>query len=218
MLIIVSLASALKSGTIAQPQRYVSLGEYIPGIKIDARYYAPNNFTGAPLPGYLAPKVLLLRQAADSLILVREYLNQQGYGLKVFDGYRPQKAVNAFVKWAQAPGYETKEKYYPDVPKDSLFPQGYIAKKSGHSRGSTVDLTLVLLSTGKELDMGTPFDYFGPESHPLSPLISEKARQNRLILRRTMVAFGFKPLHTEWWHFTLNDEPYPDTYFDFDIE
>ena len=189
-----------------------------PEIVLDVRYFGTENFTGRNVPGYMFPKVYLTREAYARLEEVVVLLGKQGLGIKIFDGYRPQKAVDFFVKWALIPGDTLKKRdYYPGIKKSLLFSEGYIAEKSGHSRGSTIDLTLISLKNGEELDMGTGYDFFGPESHPLSQRVSTTARANRMILRHAMMACGFKPLSTEWWHFTLVDEPFPDTYFDFDI-
>ncbi len=140
-------------------------------------------------------------------------------GLKLFDAYRPQQAVNHFVRWAKVLNDTLmKQSYYPDVPKSELFKRGYIASKSGHSRGSTVDLTLIDLDTGNELDMGSPYDFFGVQSHPFYKKITDKQRKNRMLLRRVMLKNGFKPYENEWWHFTLRDEPFPNQYFDFPVK
>ncbi|MEX0976621.1 MAG: M15 family metallopeptidase [Woeseia sp.] len=200
-------------------QNFVYLHEFIPGIELDVRYHSSDNFVGSPVDGYDRPVILMTRAAATALRDVHERLNEQGLGLKVFDAYRPQKAVDHFVRWAADPADTlTKRKYYPDVPKNRLFELGYIAEKSGHTRGSTVDLTVVDLATGVELDMGSAWDFFGEISHHDSPLVDAEATVNRNLLRDVMVEHGFKPYAQEWWHYTLANEPYPDTYFDFDVE
>ncbi|MGQ5523966.1 M15 family metallopeptidase [Chitinimonas sp. PSY-7] len=194
-----------------------------PAIQQDMLYVGNNNFIGRPIRGYEAPKCILTVNAAEALAKVQSQLERQGLGLKVTDCYRPQTAVNDFVDWSEdANNQKMKSKYYPNVDKAKLFDEGYIAKRSGHSRGSTVDVTLVKLplshkSLAPELDMGTPIDFMDPLSHPFSSAISEKAQKNRLILREAMLSNGFMPLSTEWWHFTLVDEPYPDTYFDIPV-
>lgn len=206
----------------AAPDGFVDVGEMIPGVVIEARYAGSENFMGRPVRGYRADKVLLSREAAVALADVQRQLAANGMGLKLFDGYRPQRAVDDFMAWTRdANDTVQKQTYYPNVAKDRLVPDGYIAAKSGHSRGSTVDLTIVrLLEDGhiEELDMGSPWDFFGPVSHPSSTAVSEEARANRMLLRVLMIGAGFKPLEEEWWHFTLRDEPYPDTYFDFPVE
>jgi zinc D-Ala-D-Ala dipeptidase len=178
-----------------------------------------DNFVGSPVDGYNRPVILITHQAAIALRDVHTELNTQGLGLKVFDAYRPQKAVDHFVRWAADPADTvTKSKYYPEVPKNRLFELGYIAERSGHTRGSTVDLTIVNLATGVELDMGSPWDFFGEVSHHDSPLVDEEANANRDLLRNVMIRHGFRPYANEWWHYTLENEPYPETYFDFDVE
>lgn len=200
-------------------QDFVYLHEIIPGIKLDVRYHSADNFVGARIDGYNRPVILIGRPAAIALRGVHESLEERGFGLKVFDAYRPQKAVDHFVRWAADPAdTRTKRKYYPDIPKNRLFELGYIAEKSGHTRGSTVDLTVVHLATGHELDMGSGWDFFGEVSHHDSPLVNDEATTNRELLRDVMVAYGFVPYANEWWHYTLADEPWPDTYFDFDVE
>ncbi|HZW60404.1 MAG TPA: M15 family metallopeptidase, partial [Woeseiaceae bacterium] len=197
----------------------VYLDARIPDIVMDVRYYSTDNFTGARVDGYRRPTLLLSRPAADALADVQAALRARGLGLKVFDAYRPQKAVDRFVRWARdAADTVAKQRYYPAIAKDRLFELGYIAAKSGHTRGSTLDLTVVWLPSGRELDMGSPWDFFGEISHHDSPLVDEAAAANRKLLRDVMVAHGFEPYANEWWHYTLANEPYPETYFDFDVE
>lgn len=182
-------------------------------------YYGTQNFLGDTANCYQGAVAYLTGRAARALKRVENKLYERGMGLVIYDTYRPQCAVDHFVRWAQDLSDTAKKPiYYPDVSKDSLFHKGYIAAKSGHSRGSTVDLTLYDLTTGKELDMGTPIDYFGTASHPDSDLVSRGQRENRRILRQAMINEGFEPLNTEWWHFTLRDEPFPDTYFNFPVK
>lgn len=185
---------------------------------------------GTRIDGYEAPTALLTRQAADSLKAVSDDLKRMGFRLKIYDAYRPQKAVDHFVRWAKDVNDTVMKRYfYPDLDKSMLFPQEYIIERSGHTRGSTLDLTLFDMDKEKEADMGGTFDWFGKESHPdfcgnpdmfeYLPSDSLTAEQfnNRMILRRAMMRHGFKPLHTEWWHFTLENEPFPDTYFTFPV-
>ena len=201
------------------PDGFVDMGEFLADVQIEARYAGHGNFVGAPIDGYEAEKLLLTREAADALLAVQIELRQIGLGLKLFDGYRPQRAVDHFVRWAQNPEDDMmKSVYYPHVDKSELFEQGYIAEQSGHSRGSAVDLTLVSLETGEELDMGTRWDYFDPRSAPANQEVSPQHQARRMLLQITMIKHGFEPLAEEWWHFKLIDEPYPDTYFDFVIE
>ena len=199
--------------------QFVNLTDVVPDAILEIRYYSTYNFVGARVDGYLEPTALLTRQAADSLRAVSDDLMKQGYRLKIFDAYRPQCAVDHFVRWA-ADVNDTlmKPYFYPEVPRDRLFELGYIAKKSGHTRGSTVDLTLFDMATEKEVDMGGTFDWFGLESHPDYRGITPEQYHNRMILREAMLRHGFKPIGEEWWHFTLKNEPFPNTYFTFPVK
>lgn len=218
--VIALLAGCSSSGPAGDPAAgFVNLAEVAPGIRQDVRYFSADNFVGEPITGYQAPAIYMTREAATALRTVQSELAPFGIGLKVFDAYRPQQAVDHFVRWARdLDDQRMKARYYPNVAKADLFSDGYIAARSGHSRGSTVDLTLVALATGEELDMGTPWDYFDLASWPDSDLVTVQQQANRLLLRRAMLAAGFQPLTTEWWHFTLTGEPYPDTYFDFPVQ
>ena len=197
---------------------FVLLSEEIPDAILEIRYYSTYNFVGERIDGYEEPVALLTKEAASALKKVSDDLAKKGYRLKIFDAYRPQKAVDHFIRWAQDPDdTKMKEYFYPELDKDVLFPQGYILEHSGHSRGSTVDLTLFDMNTEKEVDMGGTFDYFGELSHPDYTDITDEQYENRMILRDAMLSHGFKPLDEEWWHFTLQDEPYTDTYFTFPV-
>ncbi|MCR5734026.1 MAG: M15 family metallopeptidase [Lachnospiraceae bacterium] len=197
---------------------FVLLSEAVPDVIQEIRYYSTYNFIGDRVDGYEEPVALLTKEAAAALKEVSDDLSEKGYRLKIFDAYRPQMAVDHFVRWAKDPDdTRMKEYFYPELSKDVLFPQGYIAKHSGHSRGSTVDLTLFDMNTEKEVDMGGTFDYFGQLSHPDYKKITDEQYENRMILRDAMTSHGFKPISEEWWHFTLKDEPYPDTYFTFPV-
>lgn len=200
------------------PSGFVDLKKIVPNLVIELRYNSENNFVGQRIDGYEAPICYLSLPAAEALKSVEEELLPFGLGLKVFDGYRPQRAVNHFVRWAKDLN-DTKMKayYYPNVLKSELFEKGYIAAHSGHSRGSTVDVTLIDLKTGKELDMGKGFDFFSSTSWPTSMEVTLQQRANRLLLRSVMLRHAFRPLEEEWWHFTLVNEPYPTTYFDFRV-
>lgn len=201
------------------PSGFVEISEAVPDAILEIRYYSTYNFVGERIDGYEEPVALLTKEAAAALGEVSDELAEQGYRLKIYDAYRPQRAVDHFRRWAADPeAVSMKEYFYPDLDKSVLFAQGYISARSGHSRGSTVDLTLFDMATGKEVDMGGTFDWFGPRSHPgyTSGLTAEQIA-NRKLLRDTMLAHGFKGINTEWWHFTLKDEPYPDTYFDFPV-
>jgi D-alanyl-D-alanine dipeptidase len=224
------------------PAGIVSLHDVAPSILMDIRYDTPHNFIGRPIKGYRQPLCILTRPAAEALARVQDRMLARGYSLKVYDCYRPQRAVDDFVRWGKRVGDQTmKAEFYPHVDKRVVFKEGYIATKSGHSRGSTMDLTLVRLPARPQahyrpgqnlvsctapawqrfrdnsIDMGTGYDCFDPLAHPLNKHIKGKQHRNRLVLRHAMLAQGFTPLATEWWHFTLADEPYPDTYFDFPV-
>ena len=211
--------------------QFVTLTDVVPDAILEIRYYGTYNFVGQRIDGYEEPTALLTKQAALALKAVSDDVMAQGYRLKIYDAYRPQKGVDHFVRWAQDLA-DTKMKpyFYPDLDKSVLFEQEYIYERSGHTRGSTIDLTLFDMATEKEL---------GPESHPdfcgnpdtgeytgdnsKSPAepkrsITAEQFEHRMILRRAMLAHGFKPLDTEWWHFTLRDEPFPDTYFTFPVK
>ena len=198
---------------------FVLLSDAVPDVIQEIRYYSTYNFVGERIDGYEEPCALMTKEAAAALKEVSDDVMAQGYRLKIYDAYRPQMAVDNFVRWAEdLDAVEMKPYFYPEVDKTLLFEQGYIDAKSGHSRGSTVDLTLFDMQTGKELDMGGTFDYFGELSHPdYTKTLTEQQLANRNILRDAMLRHGFKPLDTEWWHFTLKDEPYPDTYFEFKV-
>ena len=197
---------------------FVLLSEAVPDAILEMRYYSTYNFVGDRIEGYEEPVALLTKEAAAALKEVSDEVMAKGYRLKIYDAYRPQEAVTNFVEWAKdTEDTRMKEYFYPDLDKDVLFPQGYIAEHSGHSRGSTVDLTLFDMKTEKEVDMGGTFDFFGELSHPDYTGITEEQYANRMILREAMMAHGFKPLVEEWWHFTLEDEPYTDTYFTFPV-
>lgn len=209
-----------RPGTL--PDGFVYLDEKIPDLRLEPRYAGSHNFVGQPIDGYLKPRCILSREAAEALSKVQEELRPFGLGLKVFDGYRPQRAVDHFVRWAEnVSDTRMKTEFYPEVDKKNLFRDGYIAAKSSHSRGSTVDLTIVSLAgndAGGELDMGSGFDFFGPISWPDSPAVASPPRAHRMLLQEVMVKHGFKPYPQEWWHFTLKQEPWPDTYFNFPVQ
>ncbi len=201
------------------PKGFVYLSNVDASIQTEMRYISNNNFIGKPIDGYIKPTIIISETAANALKKVQQELLQFNLSLKIFDTYRPQQAVDHFVRWAKVLNDTLmKRQYYPNVPKTQLFNRGYISSKSGHTRGSTVDLTIMDLTSGEELDMGSPYDFFGEQSHALNDKISKKQRANRLLLRNLMVTNGFKPIKTEWWHFTLKNEPFPDTYFNFPIE
>ncbi|MRR59262.1 MAG: peptidase M15, partial [Deltaproteobacteria bacterium] len=204
------------------PQGFVYLDEIIPDLRQDLRYAGSHNFVGGPVDGYRKQRCILTAEAAEALRKVQEELQPFGLGVKVFDGYRPQMAVDQFVRWAHdVKDLRMKREFFPEVEKKDLFPDGYVAAKSGHSRGSSVDLTIVSLGaedTDRELEMGSGFDFFGLRSWPDSPSIPSPSRAHRLLLRMVMEKYGFKPYPREWWHFTLKNEPWPETYFNFPVQ
>lgn len=210
------LFSRLCADTI--PDDFVDISQTVPGITVETRYYGSDNFVGKRIDGYEAPRSYLTLPAAKALARVQSELERYGLGLKIFDAYRPQRAVDHFVRWAKdLEDIKMKKRYYPNVAKSTLFEKGYIAARSGHSRGSTVDLTIIDMASETALDMGTSFDYFGEESWPSSQAVTAQQRANRLLLRRVMMRHGFRPLEEEWWHFTLENEPYPERFFDFPV-
>ncbi|MBQ7210664.1 MAG: M15 family metallopeptidase [Paludibacteraceae bacterium] len=242
-LVILLMSSCKKQATPRAEEdssMFVNITDVVPDAILEIRYYGTYNFVGARIDGYEQPVALLTREAADSLKAVSDDVISQGFRLKIYDAYRPQRGVDHFVRWSQNPADTCMKCYfYPMLDKPVLFEQDYIMAKSGHTRGSTVDLTLFDMQTEKELDMGGTFDWFGEESHPdfcgnpetgeysgltaeqkakgMRPL-SEQQFRNRLILRNAMLRHGFKALDSEWWHFTLRNEPFPDTYFEFPVE
>ena len=207
-----------RGGAERDPSGFVVLSDVIPSVVLEIRYYSTYNFIGDRIDGYEEPTALLTKEAARALKSVAGEMNVQGYRLKIFDAYRPACAVKHFVLWGlEDQDIRMKPYFYPELEKQSLFAEGYIAARSGHSRGSTVDLTLLDMNTGREADMGSPFDLFSEVSHPDYRGITEEQYANRMLLQRVMVRNGFRPLDCEWWHFTLEDEPYPDTYFEFPV-
>lgn len=247
LLCMVAVLSACKTDKTPVPEElkpeenssdFVNITDVVPDAILEIRYYSTYNFVGARIDGYLQPMALMTREAADSLRAVSDDMLAQGYRLKIYDAYRPQMGVDHFVRWAaDIPDTLMKLYFYPDLDKSVLFDQEYIMAKSGHTRGSTVDLTLFDMATEKEVDMGGTFDWFGPESHPdfcgnpetgeytgdnsASPAarsITEEQFNNRMLLRNAMLRHGFKAIDSEWWHFTLKNEPYPDTYFTFPVK
>ena len=206
--------------SVGEAAGFVLLTDVIPDVILEIRYYSTFNFVGERIDSYEAPLAYLTEEAAFALKKASDSLKKQGYRLKIYDAYRPQTAVDHFKRWAEdANATEMKPYFYPDVDKSEVFAKGFIAERSGHSRGSTVDLTLVDMVTGRELDMGSPFDFFGEISHAEQTYsLTETQINNRYILRKAMTESGFKILPEEWWHFTLENEPYPNTYFDFPIK
>lgn len=200
------------------PSGFVVLADQVPGIVQEIRYYSTYNFIGDRIDGYEEPCALLTKEAARALKSVSNEMNVQGYRLKVFDAYRPASAVKHFVLWGiEDLDLRMKPFFYPELEKQELFIKGYVASQSSHSRGSTIDLTLLDMQTGKEVDMGSPFDMFSEISHPDYRGVTDEQYENRMLLQGVMERNGFEPIDCEWWHFTLKNEPYPDTYFDFPV-
>ena len=206
--------------SIILPEGFVHVRELIPDIREDMVYATEHNFVGAPVDGYLAQSAILTRKAAQALAIVSLAAHGDGFRLAVFDAYRPERAVRHFMRWSEdAADTRTQAGYYPEFPdKQALIDGGFIARRSSHSRGSTVDLTLVSLETDGYLEMGTGFDRFGPLAAHGAEGISQQAADNRAYLCRLMLGADFVPYSAEWWHYTLKDEPYPDTYFDFPVQ
>ena len=201
------------------PKGFVYVQDSIPDLDIELRYFTSNNFVGQPIDGYYSNRLILTAQTVRALKNIQAELEDNNLCLKVYDGYRPQKAVNHFMRWANnLSDTINKPIFYPDVDKKNLFKEEYIASRSGHSKGSTVDLTIINGNTGKPLDMGSDYDFFGPESWVNYQNISSKQKINRQLLQSIMIKHGFRNYPKEWWHFTLKNEPFPTTYFNFDIK
>lgn len=190
--------------------------EVVDDAVFDLRYYSPYNFTGKKIRGYQAPVAYMTKEALQALAQAAADLRQQGYRILVWDSYRPQKAVDNFVEWINDPQDLGNKSFYPSLQKADLISGVYIMPKSGHTRGSTIDLTIIK-QDGSSVDMGGTFDLFSERSHPDYPKLTKQQKRNRKILRDAMLKAGFVGIDSEWWHFTLKDEPYKDTYFDFDV-
>ena len=205
-------------GTALDPSGFVVLADHVPAIVQEIRYYSTYNFLGERVDGYEEPCAIATIEAARALKSVSNELYVQGYRLKVFDAYRPVCAVKQFVIWGlEDTDIRMKPYFYPELEKQDLFIKGYIAGRSSHSRGSAVDVTLFDMKTGKEVDMGSPFDLFSKVSHPDCRDITDEQYENRMALQKAMIRGGFEPIDCEWWHFKLKDEPYPDRYFEFPV-
>lgn len=201
------------------PDGFVYANDLIPDLEVDLKYLGSDNFVGQPVDGYRNNCLILTEQTVDALKKIQKALKQQNLAIKVYDGYRPQRAVNHFMRWARDLNDTiNKAKFYPDVKKSELFKEDYIASRSGHTKGSTVDITIIDLDTKEELDMGSKFDFFGIQSWVNYKGITEKQKHNRQFLQTIMLKYGFKNYPREWWHFTLKEEPFPNTYFDFPVE
>lgn len=213
---LISLCNIAFGSYCQLPEGFVDISEVNANIRVDLRYYSTDNFIGDTINGYNADQLFLTKAAALALSKVQTTFEKQQLGLKIFDAYRPQRAVDHFVRWCQiAEDTLMKAQYYPNIAKNQLINKGYIASKSGHSRGSTVDLTVIDLTTGKELDMGGQWDFFGKISHHADSSITTEQRMNRNLLKEHMLDAGFRAYKYEWWHYTLNGEPFKDQYFDF---
>lgn len=196
---------------------FAEIGSVIDDAVFDIRYYSSNNFTGNKIAGYKAARAYMTKEALNALAKAAEDLRAQGYRLLIWDAYRPQKAVDNFVSWINTPNDMGDKSFYPELEKSDLLSGNYVAAKSGHTRGSTVDLTIIK-KDGSFVDMGGTFDLFSEISHQDYQDLTEEQKNNRKILHDAMVKAGFNAIDSEWWHFTLKDEPYKDTYFDFDVE
>jgi zinc D-Ala-D-Ala dipeptidase len=213
-----ALAAAPAGAQAPLPQGFVDAADVVEGLVVDMRYFGDNNFVGVRINGYERPRCLLTVQAANALARVQHDLAPRGLGLKVFDCYRPARAVAHFIRWAQnTHDQKRKAEFYPDIDKRDLFKLGYLAARSGHSRGSTVDLTLVRRADNVELVMGTIYDFSGRRSWVADKSVSVEAQKNRALFAQAMTRGGFRPYYKEWWHFMLANEPFPDTYFDFPV-
>ncbi len=201
------------------PKGFAYIQETIPSIHKELRYCSHNNFVGIPVNGYEENVLIATTPTVKALNKVQNELLKDSLSIKIYDAYRPQTAVNHFVKWAKSINDTIKkQQYYPEVNKRHLFKLGYISSKSGHSRGSTVDLTIIDLKTGQELDMGSPYDFFGEISHLSYNKLTQQQKNNRYLLQKVMKKHGFRPYSKEWWHFTLRNEPYPKQYFSFPVK
>lgn len=212
-------SSLRATNTASKPDSFVIVNSTIPSALFEIRYYSNNNFIGTKVNGYEKPLCILTKPTNSALIKVQQEVHLSGYTLKIFDCYRPQQAVDHFIQWVKdLKDQKMKFQYYPNEEKSQLIEKGYIADQSGHSRGSTLDLTLVRQSNFTELDMGTPYDYFDTLSNTEDPRITEEQKNNRLLLKTVMEKYGFLNYNKEWWHYTLKNEPYPDTYFNFPVK
>lgn len=217
--IVVDKPRFVRSSGPGDPSGFVMLHDVVPDVILEMRYFSTYNFVGKRIDGYNAPVALCSREAAEALATAAEELASQGYRIKVYDAYRPQSAVDHFARWGRnLSDTAMRQVFYPEVDKSLVFALGYVAHHSGHTRGSTFDLTIVDVRTGLEVDMGGTFDYFGPRSSYGYSKLTDEQRHNRAILRNAMMDAGFRPYGQEWWHFTLRNEPYPNTYFTFPVD
>ncbi|WP_048331343.1 M15 family metallopeptidase [Bizionia psychrotolerans] len=216
LVVVVSLAFTQKQ---TLPEGFVYAKSVIPDIDVELRYFSTNNFVGDTISGYHANTLIVTKLTAEALKKVQDELAEHNLCLRVYDAYRPQRAVNHFIRWAKdLDDIKNKESFYPKVKKRHLFRDGYIASRSGHSRGSTVDLTIINANTLEPLDMGSPYDFFGEPSWVAYQDLSDVQKKNRQLLQTIMQKHGFRNYPQEWWHFTLRGEPFPSTYFNFLVE
>lgn len=200
------------------PEGFVYLTDVIPDVLLDIRYFSDFNFVGTRIDGYERPVAICTRQAAQALSRVADDLRAKGYLLKIFDAYRPQRAVDHFFRWASdLDDQKMKQYFYPNMSKENIFRHGYVARKSAHTRGSTFDLTIFDMSLGRDVDMGGTFDFFGGISAPDCASVTPQQHANRMLLQKAMIAAGFSPCRGEWWHFKLNNEPFPNRSFNFPV-
>lgn len=217
VIVTVSFISVWASTISEDKTGFAEISTMIDDVVYDIRYYSSNNFTGNKIDGYKAPRAYLTKEALTALAKAADDLRKQGYRLVIWDAYRPQKAVDNFVRWIKNPEDPGDKAFFPKLKKSNLIKGDYIATKSGHTRGSTVDLTIIK-KDGSPVDMGGTFDLFSEISHYKYPNITPEQKRNREILRNAMVKAGFRGIYSEWWHYTLRNEPYKDTYFNFDVE
>lgn len=197
---------------------FVFLDEVLPGIRWDAKYATWDNFTGKPVVGYEVNRIAGTRELAAALLVVQKKAAELGYGLLLWDGYRPQRAVDRFLQWSEEPeDGSTQSKHYPNIIRSDMIRMGYVAAQSGHSRGSAIDLTLFRIDSNELVPMGGDFDLMDVISHHEAKGITEAEADNRRILRSIMESAGFNAYEYEWWHYSLKNEPYPGTYFDFSV-
>ncbi len=219
ILFFIFLVNIHRISVSALPEGFVYINDIAPDIILEPRYYSEYNFVGKRIEEYNSPAIIMAEQAAKALKRVSDKLKEEGYTLKIWDAYRPQRAVDHFVRWAKDPKeVKMKNDFFPNVDKDKLMEPGYIAEHSAHTRGSAVDITIVNLSTNLEVDMGCSFDFFGKIAWHGSELVTKEQAENRKKLREVMEEEGFEAYLNEWWHYTLKNEPFPDKYFDFPVE
>lgn len=219
MLFVFTSTLIFRSVLAQVPESFINVLDLDSTIKVELRYFTTNNFMGMKVQGYKANNAYLTIRAAKGLQMAHRRALKMGMGILIYDSYRPQRAVDHFVQWSRdLKDTLKKSEFYPQINKSKLFEEGFIASKSGHSRGSTVDITLYHLETGEAIDMGSAYDLFSEQSFHNSPLVNSEQLANRNLLRNLMRNAGFRAYTKEWWHYTLNNEPFPDQYFNFEVE